>query len=422
MTSVLLAGVGALALTGAALAEPGRLVIAGGALEPDNAAVFDAFIEAAGGVDARFVILPTASGYPAGAAMRFSEALQTYGVAAENIMRVDLAVMDDPDTPDVDESLWADAAGDLDEIAKIEAAHAVWFTGGDQARITQALITPEGADTPMLTALRDRLNAGAVIGGTSAGAAMMSPVMIVRGETLPALLQAPIGLADGAAAPETERLVLARGLGFFPYGVTDQHFGERARLGRLARAVTTVSDPLRMGFGVDENTALVVDLATAELRVLGPGGVTVIDARRAQLDTLGAAARIEGLGLSWLSDGDVLDLDTGRVTPPDYKRPTVGREYVARARVSGGGMAVSGDTLQAVLGDALLDNAEARTVERLSFSGDTGVIYRFSQTSESAGYWGRDPNSEPRFSAIDVQFDILPVHFSITPFTNEDGQ
>lgn len=422
MKSLLIAAAAACALGGTACADPGTLVIVGGALEDDNASVFEAFIEAAGGRGARFAILPTASGYPAGSAQAFAEALAAYGVDPEHIVRIDLAVVNDPDTQRVDESRWAANASNPDEIAKIEAADAIWFTGGDQARIAAALIEDDGRDTPMLTALRARLADGAVIGGTSAGAAMMSPVMIVRGESLTALLEEPLGLADGAEAPETDSLVLARGLGFFPYGVTDQHFGERARLGRLARAVMAAPDGLRMGFGVDENTALMVDPSADSLNVLGAGSVTIIDGRAASAAALGGAARIEGLTLHLMSDGDRLDLAGGAFTFPDYKQATVGEEYFDQAVVSGGGMAVSGDTLQVVLGDALLDNAASSAVERVSFTGEAGVVYRFVQAGDSEGFWGRDSEGEARFSAAGVRFDIIPVRLSVTPLTQEDAQ
>lgn len=420
MRSLIIAVLGA-GLTGAAQAEPGVLVIAGGALDDANAPVFEAFIDAAGGRQARFAIVPTASGYPSGSAASFSQALQGYGVDAANIVRVDLAMVDDPDTNDVDESAWAANAGDPGEIAKIEAADAVWFTGGDQARITAALIKDDGGDTLMLTALRARLADGAVIGGTSAGAAMMSPVMIVRGETMTALLQDPLGLDDGVEAPETDRLVLARGLGFFPYGVTDQHFGERARLGRLARAVVSAPADLRLGFGVDENTALVVDLAEQSAMTLGAGAVTLVDGRGATASAVNGAARIEGLSLHLMTHGDQLNLISGAVTVPAFKAPTVGNEYFDQAVISGGGMAVAGATLQGVLGDALLDNAASDQVDRVSFTGEAGVVYRFVQTEASAGYWGRDDGGEARFSATDVEFHILPVRLSVTPLAREEA-
>jgi len=422
MKSILLPAAAALGLTGAAAADPGTLVIAGGALDEGNAEVFEAFIDAAGGPGARFAILPTASGYPAGSAASFAEALTAYGVDPANIVRVDLAIVNDPETETVNESAWAGNASDPDEIAKIEAADATWFTGGDQARITQALIEDDGRDTPMLSALRARLADGAVIGGTSAGAAMMSPVMIVRGETLPALLEAPMALADGTEAPETDRLVLGRGLGFFPYGITDQHFEQRARLGRLARAVLSAGEAPPLGFGVDENTALIADLSTHELTVIGEGAVTIVDARSAQTEPAGDALSVRGLLVHLLSGGDVLNIDTGAYAPAGYKSATVGSEYYDQPVVSGGGMAVSGDTLAAVLGDALLDNAASSAVERVSFSGDAGVVYRFQQIDASAGWWGRNEAGEAKFTAAAVRFDITPVRITVAPLSREAAQ
>lgn len=409
-----------LALAAPAVAEDGTLVIAGGALRSDNEEVHRAFLDAAGGADeARVAIVPVASGYPSGSAQSFAETLQQYGVDPARIEIVRLAMIDDPETPELDESGWAGNAADPDEIARIETADAIWFTGGDQARIVDALVQDDGSDTPMLAAMRARLDAGAVIGGTSAGAAMMSPVMIARGETLPALLEPVTVLDPGQPAPETERLVLSAGLGFFPYGLTDQHFGERARLGRLARASAMAPDGLRFGFGVDENTALVVDLETHTLAVLGEGAVTVIDAREAALETVAGAARIEGLLVHVLDAGDRLDLASGALEAAAYKSATRGREYYDRADTGGGGMAVASGALADLLGEALLDNAGASRIERLSFSGARGVVYRFNQLADSEGFWGRDAAGAGRYSIAEVAFDIHPVAISVTPLEPE---
>ena len=194
-------------------------------------------------------------------------------------------------------------------------------------------------------------------------------------------------------------------------------------LGTLpARLVRGVDPALRQGYGVDENTALVVDLARGEAEVLGEGAVTILDARQARSEAVAGAARIEGMHLHLLSHGDRISLDGLNVHVPDYKRPTVGEEYFDQAVVSGGGMAVSGDTLAAVLGDALLDNAASDAVERVSFSGETGVVYRFAQGRASAGFWGRDADGEARFSAFGVDFGIVPVRLTVTPLIEEDAQ
>ena len=409
--------------SGAARAE-GALVIAGGALKADNAAVVEAFIDRAGGPeDARIAIISAASGYPSGSADGAAAMFARYGVEAERITPVKLAVMDDPDTDGVDESDWAANADAPEEIAHVHAATGVWFTGGDQARLSTLLITEDGTDTPMLAALRARLDAGAVIGGTSAGAAMMSPVMVARGDALPALLEAPLVVRPGEDYPETERLVLAAGLGFFPYGVTDQHFGERARLGRLARAAAMQSEPRRLGGGVDENTALIVDLATDEAIVRGAGAVTILNAREARRETLDdGAVVIEGLGVSVLTNGDAIDLAALSVTPAAYKAATVGEEYFDRQVADGGGMAVAAGPLQDLLGEALLDNAGAARLSRTSFSGRAGVIYAFAQTAASQGWWGRDESGAGRYAVHAVSFDITPVRVETEPLAPASSQ
>lgn len=266
------------------MAKPGTLVIVGGGLKPDNAAVYRAFIDAMPDPSGTVAIIPAASGEPAGSAGDMVDDLGTYGIAADRVETVRLAVIDDPETADVDESRWAGNASDPNEIIKIERAGAIWFSGGDQARIVAALVNSDGSDTPMLAAIRKRLAAGAVIGGSSAGAAIMSRAMIACGDPADAVL-APVSRDQrSCAASEGDRepLVLATGLGFLPRGLVDQHFSQRSRYGRLLRAVACDPAAEGLGYGIDENTAMVVDLARRRASVIGAGAVTRIDARAAR--------------------------------------------------------------------------------------------------------------------------------------------
>lgn len=257
-----------------AAAKDGSLVIVGGGLSADNAEIYRAFIDRAGG--GKIVIIPSASGEPQASLDAFAANLARYGVASERIVPIRLAEVDDPATP-VDETSWAGNANDAAEIAKIETADAIWFTGGDQAR-TMRLLTRDGKDTLMLRAIRKRLKAGAVVGGTSAGAAIMGTGMIYCGD--PKRASEPISRnpADCAAVEgATEPLVLGRGLGFLRDYVVDQHFSQRARLPRLLRAVACGAG---QGIGIDEDSALIVDLATGRAAVLGSGLVTVLESPR----------------------------------------------------------------------------------------------------------------------------------------------
>ncbi|MEO1038742.1 MAG: cyanophycinase [Pseudomonadota bacterium] len=417
LTSLIIA-IGSMFLSVAAAAQEaaGRLVIVGGALEPETEEVYAAFLgEAQARSGLSIAVISAASGSPVGSAQRFTQTLARYGVSAEQVVHVRVAVVDDRDTMRVDESGWRDAGENPAEIAKIENADAIWFTGGDQDRLAAVLIKDDGSPTPMLTALRERLAAGGTIGGTSAGAAMMGPVMITRGEPITALLEVPVRLADGERSPETDRLVMARGMGFLPYGLTDQHFDERGRLARLARGVAALPGALRLGFGVDENTALIVDLADHTLSVAGAGSVTVLDGRAAEFASLDGAFQAEGLRLHVLTRGDRLTLSSGDMRPASYKSATVGDEYFNQAVASGGGMAVPSGSLAGFVGEALLDNAAQTGVERLSFSGDRGVVYRFTQTADSGGYWGRDEAGTGRYLIHDVDFSITPVRLEVMP-------
>jgi cyanophycinase len=146
---------------------------------------------------------------------------------------------------------------------------------------------------------------------------MMSGPMIVAGDS-PAAVVLPL---DGPAGPLGEPLSMGEGLGFFTFGLVDQHFDRRQRLGRLARALATLAPSKRLGFGIDENTALVVDPDGRVARVVGAGAVTVLDARETEPPGHQPFALRSGT-LTMLSDGDVIDLQSLRVTPSPEKSLT----------------------------------------------------------------------------------------------------
>jgi cyanophycinase len=255
-------------------AKEGSLVIVGGGLSADNVEIYRAFIDRARG--GSIAIIPSASGEPQASLDAFAANLLLHGVARSRIRGVKLAMVDDPATA-ADEAGWASNASDRTEIAKIEKAGAIWFTGGDQAR-TMQLLKQRSKDTPMLAAIRQRLKDGAVVGGTSAGAAIMGTGMIVCGDPKRALEPLGKSLADCApVAGKGEPIVLGSGLGFLEGYVVDQHFAERGRAPRLHRAHACGAG---WGMGIDEDTAMVVDLAEWRAHVIGKGKVMTIEKPR----------------------------------------------------------------------------------------------------------------------------------------------
>jgi cyanophycinase len=204
--------------------------------------------------------------------------------------------------------------------------------------------------------------------------------------------------------------VLSQGLGFFPTGVVDQHFDRKARLGRLARTVAEQSGGQRIGFGVDEDTALVVDLATRTAMVAGVGGVTVLDARSARSRLQRGRFAISGVLLSHLAPGDRIALQDLTMTPATGRtRIAPGGGYYAHAAQSGAGMAIPNPGLEDALGVELLDNRASTRLARVSFdAAGAGVRYVFSETPDSWGAYGAD-----RYTIGRVLFSIEPVRVRV---------
>ncbi|MEZ6194716.1 MAG: cyanophycinase [Planctomycetota bacterium] len=303
--TALLAGLApACAGDGARGAGQGRLLIVGGGLSAENEAVHRAFV----GVletDARALVLPTASGVPAESGPGAVERLRAHDDAARGISLLEVTKDDGP------------LAEDPAVVAAIDDAEGIWFTGGDQARILD-VFRPEGRDTAALRAMRDLIARDGVIAGTSAGAAMMSDPMIGGGRSREALL---VGRAANGDAPGVE---VRPGMGFFPFGIVDQHFLQRGRFGRLVAALEAADR--RFGFGVSEDAALAVSLEAGRGRALGEHALVLIDRVGAQRTGL---SRLD-LRVSILGDLDVVVLETGEVEPAPGKRP-VGRRGIVEA-------------------------------------------------------------------------------------------
>lgn len=137
----------------------------------------------------------------------------------------------------------------------VENASLVFFTGGDQLKITSLL-----GGTPLYKAIKDSYENGCIYVGTSAGASVMSDIMIVK------------GIDD--ESPRKCTLKMAPGLGLIKGVILDQHFAQRGRIGRLLTGIA--QNPESLGVGIDEDTAILVN-SNGEFEVIGSGAVYVID-------------------------------------------------------------------------------------------------------------------------------------------------
>ena len=405
-----------LSVSGFSQNPKGSLVIVGGALSPDNKDVYHKMIELAGGPEkAIFAVIPSASGVAVQSWVSISKTLRSYGVREENIHLINISVMDDDSTKDVDESKWAGNANDKRLARTVKACSAVWFTGGDQMRTMLALTKPNGEPTPVLEAVWDVYKRGGAIGGSSAGAAIMSEIMIGNGNSMGAL---KLGIIkdNGPENEETDALLLSKGLGFFPEGIVDQHFNQRARIGRLIVALINSKDRFNLAFGIDENTALIYTAPDRNIQVAGAAGVTVINATDAAVSYVKGLPDISNLSISYLENGDSYHIQTGGLIPAPGKKATRGNEYYKREHpVQAGILSANGSTLRDVITINLIDNKGSESVSNLSFTDEENAfLLTFTKKSGSQGYYLENARGQDEYSVADIRLDISPVKVTLT--------
>jgi cyanophycinase len=260
----------------------GFIVPIGGAEDKEgDVRVLRRFLEVSGGKRARVVIIPTAS------------SLEDTGSRYEKLFKK-LGAYEAKSLPVVTR---ADAARD-EWLKYLDLASAVFVTGGNQLRLSTIL-----GGTPMATAIRRANARGVSVGGTSAGAAILSEHMIAQGQE--------------GNTPKAGLVTLAPGFGLTNRFVFDQHFRQRDRLGRLLTALAY--NPFAVGVGLDEDTAAFID-ADSKLSVVGAGGITIVDG--AGLEHSSIAETREGQTVSMtnvrvhvLIEGGSFDLATRTASP-----------------------------------------------------------------------------------------------------------
>jgi len=347
----------------------------------------------------------------------FQKTLISYGVKSENIHLINIAMVDDDSTTTVDEATWSKNGNDEKLAGIVKGCTAVWFTGGDQLRTIKTLVNPDGTKTLVLQAVWGVYDKGGVIGGSSAGAAIMSEAMIGGGNSIAALTHGVIQDYKGDDFPEGDGMLMTSGLGFFPLGIVDQHFSQRARIGRLITALFHEKARFNMGFGVDENTALIYNGKEKMLKIAGAGGVTIINTSKATISYLQNLPKIENLNISYLEDGDVYDFTNGKVTPAESKKSTKGNEYYNIKNPGQAGV-FSGQTanFKDLITKNLIDNKGTEKVQNISFfEENSGFLVTLTKTPESEGFYTDKPSGNDRYTVTNILMDITPVQVSITP-------
>jgi cyanophycinase len=245
----------------------GWIIPIGGAENKENDRhILERFVRVSGGRDADIVVIPTAS--------RLHETGGRYENLFKDIGAARVDVMDFDTRRDCQEP---------GRLRRLEDATGIFFTGGNQLRLTTLL-----GGTPVAKLIRTRNAHGVTVGGTSAGASILSEHMIAFGDEGSSVISGSVRLAPGLGL--TNRFII------------DQHFRQRDRLGRLLTALAY--NPFAVGIGLDET-----------VEVEGSGGVTVVDASEVTYSSMDAVSEGQpvcmlGLKLHILVAGATFNLHT----------------------------------------------------------------------------------------------------------------
>jgi cyanophycinase len=260
----------------------GWIVPIGGAENKENDRdILERFISVSGGESANIVVIPAAS--------RMHETGPRYEKVFMDLGARQVTVMDFDTRRDCQE------AG---RLRRLEEATGIFFTGGNQLRLTTLL-----GGTPVARLIRVRNAHGVTVGGTSAGASILSEHMIAFGDEGSAVISGSVRLAPGLGL--TNRFII------------DQHFRQRDRLGRLITALAF--NPFAVGIGLDEDTAAFIG-PDETLEVVGSGGVTIVDASDVSYSSIadvveGQPVCMLGLRLHILVAGATFNLHTRLAAP-----------------------------------------------------------------------------------------------------------
>ncbi|MFE0344427.1 cyanophycinase [Priestia megaterium] len=388
----------------------GNLLIAGGALGSSNSSVYKKFINLAGGKQAKIGIVPAAS-TKFDSSSHFKEDLIKYGMKAENIEVLPISNHDFKGTSE-NESNWK-ANMNSDKLAqKVKGLTGIWFVGGDQTLITGSLRNENGSDSKVLQAIWHTYKNGAVLGGTSAGAAIMSNTMLAGGDSYGALSYGFTDTYDDMNQQEGGPAYLEKGLGFFQYGLVDQHFDNKARLGRLIATAYEKGNKNQLSYGIDEDTAMVVNNKEKQIEVVGRGGITLVDLAKVQANDK-FPSDYKNILISCITPGDKVNMTTKEIVINPAKTSTRKNEYYSEKIGPNTGLFSPHGVLRKFLAYDLIDNAQSKEIKSYAFNQNKGFELTFRKSAESNGYWAYTDGQKDDYSIVKVTLDIKPIKVAI---------
>ncbi|MFZ6675625.1 cyanophycinase [Undibacterium sp. Xuan67W] len=390
--SVLISFIGAARAAEPVLPEnAGTLVIIGGALRTDNAPVWGKIVQLAGGKSAKIAVIPAGAASPENTGASLAAKLNLYGADA---FVVPLSVKwKNQDVRHV--------ANDVQIASQIRAAGGVYFSGGDQSKITQALFNSDGTQTEVLKAIWNVYQKGGVIAGSSAGAAIMSSTMFYQPKSVLSVLQQGV----------TEGKELGPGLGFIGDKIfIDQHLLIRGRFARMIPAMQAKN--YQIGLGIDENTAMVIRNRN-EIEIIGYKGALLIDLTDMTSDNKIKAFNASNVKMSYLDSGDRYRIDSKTLVPSKDKLngaidPL--NPYNAAKKFYPDILA---NTVVVDLMQDLIDSKheQARGIAFGDPDGENaeqGFEFVFSKLPESKGYYSGSTGVEA-YTVMNIRLDIRPL-------------
>ena len=260
----------------------GPVMPIGGAEETEpGGEILERFVDLAGGKKARIVIIPTASDDPQRSGEGYATLFREMGAKEVDWLRVERR-----------EDANAEPALEL-----LREATGIFITGGDQARLVELLV-----GTLVMECIRTRNADGVIVAGTSAGASILSALMMAGGTG--------VGGASNGSAARKGMVDTVAGFGLLQDIIIDQHFSQRGRLGRLLSVFA--GTPGLIGIGLDEDTAVLID-REGTLEAVGSNMVTIVDGRNTISDYFdrqdGEVLTITGSSLHVLAGGRQFDVD-----------------------------------------------------------------------------------------------------------------